>query len=68
MASRRRLAMLNCRDATQLMSQSLDRKLTLGERMALKVHQTVCRPCRNCRRQLKFLRESARRYAKDSAT
>lgn len=57
--------MLNCRDATQVMSQSLDRKLTFGERMALRVHLTMCAPCRNCREQLMILREAARRYAND---
>jgi hypothetical protein len=57
--------MLNCRDATQLMSQWLDRKLAFGERMALNIHLTVCAPCRNCRKQLMILRDAARRYVND---
>jgi hypothetical protein len=56
--------MLNCHDATQLMSQSLERKLTFGERVALKVHLTICGPCRNCAKQLMILRQAARRYAR----
>jgi len=56
--------MMNCRDATQKMSEELERPLTLGEQMSLNVHVVVCPPCRNFRRQAAFLRESMRAYAR----
>jgi hypothetical protein len=55
--------MLNCHDATQLCSDEQDRELTLGERMGLGVHTMMCKGCNNYRRQMKFLRHAAQRYA-----
>jgi predicted anti-sigma-YlaC factor YlaD len=57
--------MMNCRDATQTMSEELERPLTLSEQVSLKVHLVVCPPCRNFRQQAAFLRESMRAYARD---
>jgi hypothetical protein len=56
--------MMNCREATQKMSEELERPLTLGEQLSLKVHVVVCPPCRNFRQQAAFLRESMRAYAR----
>ena len=53
--------MLDCRQATALMSQRMDRKLGLAERMGLKLHLMMCGGCRNFGRQMNFLRESLRR-------
>ncbi len=53
--------MLDCRQATQLMSQRMDRRLGLAERMGLKLHLMMCGGCRNFGRQMNFLRESLRR-------
>jgi predicted anti-sigma-YlaC factor YlaD len=53
--------MLDCRQATKLMSQRMDRKLGLAERMGLKLHLMMCGGCRNFGRQMHFLRESLRR-------
>ncbi|WP_210433552.1 zf-HC2 domain-containing protein [Zobellella endophytica] len=55
--------MLNCRQATQLMSESQERALTTGEKLALKLHTLMCRGCRNFERQLPVIRRIARRYA-----
>ncbi len=56
--------MMNCREATQKMSEELERPLTLGEQTSLKVHLIVCPPCRSFRQQAAFLRESMRAYAR----
>ncbi|MGR7921499.1 zf-HC2 domain-containing protein [Zobellella denitrificans] len=55
--------MLNCRQATQLMSESQDRPLTAGEKLALKLHTLMCKGCRNFEQQLPVIRRIARRYA-----
>lgn len=55
--------MLNCEEATRLMSDALERPLTRGERLSLQVHRMMCRGCRNFGPQLQGLREAARHYA-----
>jgi hypothetical protein len=55
--------MLNCHDATFLMSQSRERKLTFSERMKVKLHTSMCRGCANFERQLPHLRDVAKGYA-----
>ncbi len=56
--------MLNCRNATRLLSESQERALSLKEGMSLKMHVTMCSGCRNFGRQLHLLRQIARTYAK----
>lgn len=48
--------MLNCKQTSQLVSQSLDRRLTLQERFAVKVHLWICKYCRRFSRQLMVMR------------
>lgn len=55
--------MLSCKEATHLMSQAHDRRLELGERIALRIHLAICGGCSNFRRQIDFLGEACRRYA-----
>jgi len=52
--------MLNCRDASQLISKGQDRPLSLRERVALRLHLWMCRSCRLFDGQLHFLRTSLR--------
>ena len=59
--------MLNCHDATQLCSDEQDRELTMGERMGLGMHTMMCKGCNNYRKQMKFLRQAAKRYAEGAA-
>lgn len=54
--------MLTCREATQLMSQELERPLSWAERLGLRVHVAICHGCNNFRRQMDFLRRACRRY------
>jgi hypothetical protein len=53
--------MLNCKQASQLASQSMDEKLPLWKNMALKMHLILCRSGTNFTRQLYFLRKASRR-------
>ena len=55
--------MLTCKEATRLVSQGLDRRLGLGERLALHVHLLICDGCTNFSRQLVFLRRALSRLA-----
>ena len=52
--------MLNCRQATRLISQSLDAKIPWHQRLEMKVHLLYCVWCRRYAAQLKFLRRATR--------
>lgn len=47
--------MLNCKQISQLISQSLDRELTLGERFALKLHLFIYKKCKQFSKHLQTL-------------
>lgn len=53
--------MMSCKEATQLMSQDLDRRLSPVERLGLKLHLLICRGCRATERHFAFLHAAARR-------
>lgn len=53
--------MMNCKHATRLMSEELDRPLSLREKIALRFHNMMCRYCTNYRIQMAFLRRAAKR-------
>lgn len=55
--------MLSCKDVTHLLSEALDRQLTVSERMRLEMHLAICHGCANFRKQMKFLRAACRGYA-----
>lgn len=59
--------MLNCKEATQLLSESLDRELSLSDRMNLKMHVMMCSGCRNFGRQMQVLRAASDDYASGKA-
>ncbi|MBC7755653.1 MAG: zf-HC2 domain-containing protein [Bdellovibrio sp.] len=48
--------MLDCKQTSQLISQSLDRSLTLRERFALKLHLFICKKCTQFSQHLQTLR------------
>ena len=54
--------MLNCKQATELMSQGMDRKLAPMQRMSLRFHLLMCSGCRNFGRQMDFLRQGLRKF------
>ena len=57
-----RLLNLPCVEIVHLVSQSLDRDLPLGERLAVRIHMLYCTACCRFRRQMRILREALRRY------
>jgi len=46
-----------CHYASRLVSDSLDRPLTLWERIRLKLHLSMCSNCQNCDNNLKLMRQ-----------
>lgn len=56
--------MLNCHEATRLISESQDRKLSLLEKMPLRLHLLMCSGCKNFSKQLPFLSQAMRAFAK----
>jgi predicted anti-sigma-YlaC factor YlaD len=54
--------MLTCKEVSELVSQSLDRKLSLRERLGVRVHLLVCNACDRFAAQMRFLRAAARRF------
>ncbi|SAL20888.1 zf-HC2 domain-containing protein [Caballeronia telluris] len=55
--------MLTCKEATQLMSNDMDRRTSLHERNQLRLHLITCSGCRNYRRDLHMLRRACRAFA-----
>ena len=52
---------LKCREAARLASQRLDRPLSFGERVSLRVHLAICDGCTNFSKQVAFLRTAIAR-------
>ena len=48
--------MFTCKQASKLVSQSLDRPLTWSEKVRLRLHLFICDPCRHFKQQLNTLR------------
>jgi predicted anti-sigma-YlaC factor YlaD len=56
--------MMNCQQATRLISESQDRALPLSQRVSLKVHLMMCSGCKNFSLQVPFLSQAMKAYAK----
>lgn len=54
--------MLNCREATKLLSDSLERRLTVRQRIGLRLHVMMCSACRAYGRQIAVLNRMFRHY------
>ena len=52
---------LTCKEASRLLSQSMDRQMSVGELARLRLHLTLCDACRNFERQMKQLRQAVAR-------
>ena len=53
---------LSCRQASRLMSDDLDRKLSSLERIALRLHLSICEACPRVVRQLALMRRASREW------
>lgn len=58
--------MLNCRQATRLLSQSMDARLPWHRRFAVRFHLLYCVWCRRYAAQLRFLRRAAKGLAAEA--
>lgn len=54
--------LVSCREATQLLSQREERRLSLPERVKLGLHLGVCEACSRFAAQLRLMREALGRY------
>ncbi|MFZ0827630.1 MAG: zf-HC2 domain-containing protein [Verrucomicrobiia bacterium] len=57
----------NCKAATRLQSDALDRKLPLRQQMGLRLHLLLCKWCRRYGKQLNFLRRVVREHPDELA-
>lgn len=57
--------MLSCKQASRLVSQSLERKLTYRERFGLSLHLMMCDACKLFSRQLRLLRQAMQRIGRN---
>ncbi|WP_435236519.1 zf-HC2 domain-containing protein [Psychromonas sp. PT13] len=58
--------MINCKQATRLLSEKLDRELSKKEKMALFLHTTLCGCCRKFSGQMEDLRDISKLYMKEN--
>jgi len=54
------MKLLSCKEATSLVSQGLDRRLGLVERLNVRLHLLVCDGCSRVARQFAFMRKAVR--------
>ena len=56
------LLLPNCKQTHQLVSEGLDRRLTLAERTKMKLHLSICDSCTNFNGQMQLLRKAMHDY------
>ena len=54
--------MSKCRQISSLVSKGLDKKLSLSERFAVRMHLMICLGCRNFKKQTLFIRKASSNY------
>lgn len=52
--------MLSCKEASHLMSEALDRKLSWRESLGLKLHVSMCDGCANFQKQMSVIRHACK--------
>ena len=57
--------MIKCKQATQMLSEKLDRPLSAKEKVLLTLHTSICSPCRQFGEQMKIMREISKTYTKE---
>jgi hypothetical protein len=60
------MLMTKCEEVARLVSEGLDRKLSFGERLRLKVHHQMCKLCANHSRQILFLHRALEKLCCDN--
>lgn len=54
--------MKKCRQITELISHKVDRPLTGGERLALRLHLLICPQCREYARQIELVQQAVKKF------
>ena len=54
--------MLDCKHASRLVSQSMDRRLSLRERLGLRLHLLLCDACTQFSKHMALLQQAARQW------
>lgn len=54
--------MLDCKHASRLVSQSMERPLSLRERLGLRLHLLLCRACARFSRQLALMHQAVEQW------
>jgi len=57
----------DCSEISRLVSDSMDRKLSLYQRLGIRIHLMMCRYCARYRNQLFFLRKTIRFHSATAA-
>ncbi|MBC7415126.1 MAG: zf-HC2 domain-containing protein [Herminiimonas sp.] len=52
-----------CREVHRLVSEAMDRKLTMVERVRMRLHLVVCEACNRFNRQMDLIRSAMRRLS-----
>ena len=52
------LNLYNCKEASRLTSDALERPLSLPEKIGVYLHLLICKPCFNYKKHLKFMRKA----------
>ena len=60
--------MFNCRKVTQMVSESMDRRLPLHQRAMIKFHLLMCKYCARFEKQLRIMREICRQQPDHDTT
>lgn len=58
--------MLNCIEFSRLVSEGLDRPLSMWERASMAMHRLICPPCNMIRKQVDMLRKTCRYMPSDN--
>jgi hypothetical protein len=53
---------LSCKEASRLISDGMDRRLSVTERIALRMHVGICDACTRFTAQAKFLRRALQAF------
>jgi len=61
--------MLSCKHTSRLISEAQERKLSLKERISLRLHIWMCNSCRRFEKQIHFMRNiMSQEYTQDTHT
>ena len=56
----------NCRKVSHLVSEAMDREISLARRIGIKFHLMMCRYCSRYERQLKTIRQMVQKGAEEN--